>query len=439
MKFTVEILVAVGLVLAFIRPKWLLYFLVFSLLEPSRFLSLGNYVILGTVNVKYYEITISLIYFSALWNQKRSIKDCVPVSLVVFIFFALISLWRGNSIYGEAAFNQFRTFYSMGMCLVIPLLFKETKELRPLLIFFFIMTVIMGSIEFLGVMGVNKINQFAMSGNRYTSMLSASQGAMLAMPYIYVLSTFRYINKNRIMVLLGGVYCFALSVMTGSRGVLLGLIGGTAGLILLMPIRKKVTITITIVLLGLSSFIFAKTFYIERYGMTLGERFSNIISTHEGTARWRLDAWRQMLDDIKEKPLLGSPFGTSSVFNVYGGNREEHAPHNEYLKIARYTGLIGFGAFIWFLVGIFFSGFKKLRKLGENKEYYELAAFIMCFLFHVITATFTQAFTTMDRSPIVWALAGIITLYTLTNTKKSSEKKNTKIRVNNFDHETAIS
>jgi len=420
MKFTVEFCVAIGLVLAFIRPKWLLYFLIFSLMEPSRSLSLGNYVILGTVNVKYYEITISLIYFGALWNQKRSIKDCLPISLAVFIFLALISLWRGNSIYGESAFNQFRTFYSMGMCLVIPLLFKETKELRPLITAFFIITLIMGSIELFGIMGINKINQFAMKGNRYTSLLSATQGAMLAMPYLFILSTLKYIKKFKILAVVGGIYCFALSVITGSRGVLLGLVGGTAGLVLLMPIRKKVTITIMIALLGVSSFVFAKTVYIDRYDMTLAERFSNIISMSEGTARWRLDAWSQMLEDIRDKPLMGSAFGTPSTFNVSYVGREEHAPHNEYLKVARYTGLLGFAAFMWFLFGLFASGLKKMRNFGEGKEYYELAGFTMCFLFHVITAMFTQAFTTMDRSPIVWGLAGIIILYTLTNKEKYS-------------------
>ena len=427
MKFTVEFCVAIGLVLAFIRPKWLLYFLVFSLMEPSRTFSLGNYVILGTVNVKYYEITISLIYFGALWNQKRSIKDCLPVSLAVFIFLALISLWRGNSIYGEAAFNQFRTFYSMGMCVVIPLLFKDTKELRPLIGAFFVATLIMGSIELLGIMGINKINQFAMKGNRYTSLLSATQGAMLAMPYLFILSTLRYIKKLKVATLIGGVYCFALSVVTGSRGVLLGLAGGTAGLVLLMPIRKKVTITIMIVLLGISSVIFAKTVYIDRYEMTLAERFSNIISMSEGTARWRLDAWNQMLEDIRDKPLLGSAFGTPSTFYVSYVGREEQAPHNEYLKVARHTGLLGFAAFMWFLFGVFATGYKKLRNFGEGKEYYELAGYLMCFLFHVITAMFTQAFTTMDRSPIVWGLAGIIILYSLTNIEKHSNagmKKN---------------
>ena len=423
MKFTVEICVAIGLILAFVRPKWLIYFLIFSLLEPSRSLSLGNYVILGTVNVKYYEITVSLIYFGALWNQKRSIKDCLPVSLVAFVFFALISLWRGNSIYGESAFNQFRTFYSLGMCVVIPLIYKDTNELRPLMILFFIFTLIMGSIELFGVMGINKINQFVKSGNRYTSLLSASQGAMLAMPYLFVLSTFRYIKKIRIIALIGGIYCFALAVITGSRGVILGLIGSTAGLTLLMPIRKKISVTVLIILLGFSSFVFAKNFYIERYGMTLAERFSNIISTHEGTARWRLDAWNQMLEDIKDKPLLGSPFGTPSTFYVSYVGRAERAPHNEYLKIARYTGLIGFSAFMWFLIGIFISGFRKLRRFGDSKEYYELAGYIMCLFFHVITATFTQAFTTMDRSPIVWALAGVITLYTLKNTGTRSDNK----------------
>jgi O-antigen ligase len=309
------------------------------------------------------------------------------------------------------------------MCVAIPLLFKDTDELRPLTIFFFVITIIMGSIELLGVVGINKINQFVKSGNRFTSLLSASQGAMLAMPYIFILSTMRFVKKFKIIAVIGGIYCFTLAVITGSRGVLLGLLGATGGLVFLMPIRKKITVIIIIVLLGFSSFVFAKTFYIERYEMTLAERFVNIVSMKEGTARWRLDAWSQMLEDIREKPLLGSPFGTPSTFYVSYVGREERAPHNEYLKIARYTGLIGFGAFMWFLIGIFLSGFKKLRALGECKEYYELAGYIMCLFFHAITATFTQAFTTMDRSPIVWALAGVIILYTLTGTKDRYDKK----------------
>jgi len=422
MKYTVEFFVSIGLIIAFVRPKWLLYFLIFSLLEPSRSFSLGNYVILGTVNVKYYEIILSLIYFGALWNQKRSLKNCLPASLVVFIFLALISLWRGTSVYGEASFNQFRTFYSMGMCLAIPLLFKETKELRPVIGFFFIAVVIMGSIELLGVLGMNNINQWSKTGNRYTSLLSATQGAMLAMPYLFVLSTFRFIKKARILSLVGGIYCFGLAVITGSRGVMLGLVGSTTGLVFLMPLRKKITITIVIILLSFFSFIFAKSFYIGRYEMTLAERFTTIVSKGEGTARWRLDAWNQMFGDIREKPLFGSPFGTPSTFYVFNVGREEQAPHNEYLKVARYTGLLGFVAFMWFIIGIFISAFNKLKKLGDTQEYYELAGYIMCFLFHAITAMFTQAFTTMDRSPIVWALAGIIILYSLNNNKLHSDK-----------------
>jgi len=416
MKFTVEICVAIGLMLAFVKPKWLLYFLIFSLLEPARIFSLGNYVILGTVNVKYYEITLSLIYFAAIWNQKRNLKDCLPIGLLVFIVFACFSLWKGSELFGEAAFNQFRTFYSLGMCIAIPLIYKNTDELKPLLIIFWVATSIMGFVELFGLK-INLISSYAFSGNRYTSLLSASQGAMLAMPYIYILSTLKYIKKFKIISLIGGVYCFLLAVITGSRGVLLGLIGSTAGVVALMPLRKKITITFIIVLLGFFSFFFAKSFYIERYEMTLAERITNLVSTKESTARWRLDAWVQMLEDIKEKPLLGSPFGTPSTFYVFDAGREEHAPHNEYLKIARYTGLLGFGAFMWFLVGIFVVGFNKLRRLGETKKYYELAGFMMCFLFHVITAMFTQAFTTMDRSPVVWALAGIIFLYTLLDEK----------------------
>ena len=423
MKYTVELCIFIGLILAFLRPKWLLYFLIISLLEPSRTFSLGNYVILGTVNVKYYEITLSLIYFGAIWNRKRTIRECIPISMVVFVAFALISLWLGIiARYGESAFNQFRTFYSLGMCAAIPLLFKNTKELRPFAIFFFVAVSTMSFIEILGVVGYSRIRSWSMSGNRYTSLLSATQGAMLAMPFIYILSTLSYLKKEKIIVLLGGTWCFLASVLSGSRGVLLGIIGSTAGVASLLSLKRKLTISILIFLLVIFAFVFAKSFYIPRYDMTLSERFATLISKTEGTARWRMDAWRQMLDDIKDKPFLGCPFGTPSTFYVSHVGIEESAPHNEYLKITRYTGLFGFGAFIWFLISIFLFGFQSLRRLKNTKEYHELLGYMMCFLFHVITALFTQAFTTMDRSPIVWALPGIMMLYRFGITSLSSSR-----------------
>jgi len=139
-----------------------------------------------------------------------------------------------------------------------------------------------------------------------------------------------------------------------------------------------------------------------------------------------------MIQDIKQHPIIGCPFGTPSTFYVfYAGYFEEQAPHNEYLKITRYTGLFGAGVFILFIIRIFLSGFQYMQRNKESRNYYEMLGFLMCLLFHCVTAMFTQAFTTMDRSPFVWAIPGIVTLYILLE-----KESNLKLETRNLKLET---
>jgi hypothetical protein len=421
MKFTVELCVFIAIVVAVLRPKWLVYFLIFSLLEPSRNLSLGNYVILGTVNIKFYELTLVFIYFGAVFNRRRDVFACLNGGMCIFVGLALLSLVRGLlDGYGQAAFNQFRTLFALGMTIAMPLLFKSPRELRPVLRFFLLMVVVTGTIELLDVLEYNPLADWIRRGPRFSdipdaTILSATQGAILAMPFLYLASTMRSLGTQLLPGMMAAFWCGGLSVLSASRGVWLGLIGSTAGLIWLLDFRKKITVILTIALVGVFAWVFIRSFYIPRYDMRIEERLSSMVDMQEGNARWRLNAWRQMVDDIRHYPFIGWPFGTQPTFIVYYGDMhvEQHAPHNEYLKIARYTGLIGFGAFLWFIVGIFTSGIRFMLRHRNQDCYYEVLGLLLCFLFHAITAVFTQAFTTMDRSPIVWAIPGFIMLYIL--------------------------
>lgn len=400
------------IIVLFLRPKWLFYFLIVSLLEPSRAFSLNNYVILGNINIKFYEIILTLIYINAFWTKNRRIRDCVGIPLVIFIAFALLSLFRGVTTgLSQSAFNQFRTFYSMGMCVAIPLMFKNREELFKLLKFFFVATVIMGVIELLAVSHIISIN---ISARRFTSFMSATQGAILAMPFIFCFATIKYIKKTPLVTYASAAFCFAAAVWSASRGVWLGIIACITIIISFLDLRRKVLVTFIVFLLVLFVFVFSKSMVIERYDMNIVDRFKTLVDTKQSTASWRLEAWWQMIQDIQNDPVIGCPFGTPSTFYLVStGYAQEHAPHNEFLKITRYTGLLGFGAFMFFIIKIFLSGFRFMRRNKNPKFYFEMLGFLMCFLLHCVTAVFTQAFTTMDRSPLVWAIPGIVTLYIL--------------------------
>ena len=412
------------IIILFIRPKWLFYFLIFSLLEPTRAFSLEDYVILGNINIKFYEIILTLIYLSSIWSKNRRIKDCINSSFIVFIAFALLSLLRGLIAgFNQSAFNHFRTFYSMGMYIAIPLMFKDRDELFKVLRFFFIATIAMGIIELLAVSHIIPLH---LSERRFTTFMSATQGAILAMPFIFFFSTIKFIRKAPLTTYTGSAFCFFASFWSASRGVWLGLIASITVIISFLDLKRKILVTIIIFLLALFAFVFSKSMVIERYDMNILDRFKTLVDSKQSTASWRLNAWWQMIQDIKNKPILGCPFGTpSTFFDFTTGHIQNHAPHNEFLKITRYTGLLGFGAFMFFIINIFISGFQFIKRNKGSKYSYEVLGFLMCFLFHCVTAMFTQAFTTMDRSPLVWAVPGIITLYILL------EKEDLKSKIKN--------
>jgi len=165
-------------------------------------------------------------------------------------------------------------------------------------------------------------------------------------------------------------------------------------------------------LLVLFILAFFKSVQIERYNMSIYERWDSMFDPQEGTTRWRLDAWRAMMDDIRERPLSGWPLGSEPYFYVYsGGYYEAVAPHNEYLKIARYTGLPGLAAFLWFIVGIVVTAARYLVRHLNTPMYYEVLGLLACFIMHTVISMVTQQFTTIDISAIIWALPGMISVY----------------------------
>lgn len=416
MKTVVELCVLAGAVFAVVRPRWLLYFLIFSLLESSRRFCLADYTVLGTVNIKYCELTMLLLYLGALVNRVRPVWSCLRVSLLLFLGFALYSVILGAAVYryGEAAFNQFRPLFGMGMFVAVPLLYKSPEEAYPVLRFFLIATCLMGAIELAEVLKINPLSAWVNSERRLktVSFLGGTPGAILAMAFLYLMSTWRTFTRRRLLIVLAILWCFILAVLSASRGVWLGLIVGGAGLLWLMPLQRKISLLWTLALLFLLVTIGVRSFYIERYDMAIGERFFSLFDPQEGTARWRLDAWYAMIENIRARPLLGWPFGAELPFYVYSaGYYEYQAPHNDYLKIACYTGVLGLGSFLWFLADIMVPAVRRLYQMPYGRAYYELAGLFLCFLFHVVVAFVTQEFTTQELNPLIWGTAGLMTVY----------------------------
>lgn len=87
------------------------------------------------------------------------------------------------------------------------------------------------------------------------------------------------------------------------------------------------------------------------------------------TASARLEYWRQAVESIKERPLLGSGPGTFSLTSLRlqsGPNRASWFVHSQPLQIASEMGLIGFGIFVWLVIAHVF--FWKKESIINNQN-----------------------------------------------------------------------
>ncbi len=418
-------IIGAGFILEFLlvlfRPRWLVFVLLFTLIDPSRNFSLGNLELGGAINIKYYEITLLMLYGAAVIHRRRPITRCLNIALLVFVGCMTFSLVNGLMHgYGQAAFNQYRTVLSIGMMVAIPLLYDNPSQLTPVYLFYFGAVSIMAVIEFaVTKFNVPWLSDWCRSDLRFTSMISATTGSFLVMVYFYGFSVLRTIRSFKIPAVIGMVWCLLAAILCSARSVWLGLIAGSAGLITLVEFQRKIILIVFMTLFGAMLFLLAGSFYIERYNTSLLGRFKVTFNTQEGSARWRIYAWTQMLEDISYHPLVGWPLGSMPRFYV-PGHHEYVAPHNEYLKIARYTGIPGLIVFIWFLATVFVPALRYLHRHIFTNHYYEMMGLILCFGYHVVTSFFTQRFTAMDISPVVWMIPGIMLLYLLTETPAES-------------------
>ena len=410
----IPVIVAVGglaaLWMALRRPLWLFYFLIFVLLEPSRYLSLSS-ISLGSFSIKGYEIFLPLIYFAAYKHRKRALKDCVPIFMVLFFLMTVVSLLNGlKNGYGAGAFNYFRPYASMWIAVAIPLFFKSADEMDGLLRFFTIWATIFIIVEMVSLQtGIGYSFVYSPSRASYSSLLSDTSCSNMAFIFIYLFSMFDLGMKHATLYLILIGFSFICTVMSSARAVWLGMLVSIAGFFALGRVRSKVYLTFFSIL-GIIALFFLGSLYIARYDMTLAERLPTLINTQEGTGHWRIMAWHQTLEDIKAHPLIGWPMGNEPLFYVESsGIFCTNATHNEFLKIARYTGLTGLFFFVCLMIQTLIDGFKYIvTNSGEDQR--KMLALFLCVVFILVTSTFSQRITSIDICPFIWAIFGMVYL-----------------------------
>ena len=421
----VPVIVAVGgltaLWMALRRPLWLFYFLIFVLLEPSRYLSLSS-ISLGPFSVKGYEIFLPLIYFAAYKHRKRPLGSCVPVFLLLFFLMTVVSLANGLlNGYGAGAFNYFRPYASMWIAAAIPLFFKTSDETDGIMRFFTVWATVFIIVEMVALQtGIGYAFVYSPIRATYSSLLSDTSCSNMAFVFIYLFSMFDLEMKHAFFYLLLIGFSFVCTIMSSARAVWLGMMVSISGFFALGRVRSKIYLTFFSIL-GIIALFFLGSLYVARYDMTLAERLPTFFSTQDGTGHWRILAWQQTLEDIKAHPLIGWPMGNEPLFYVEStGIFCTSATHNEFLKIARYTGLVGLFFFLCLMAQTLAGGFRYVfEKRGEEQR--KMLALFLCVVYILVTSTFSQRITSIDICPFVWAIFGLVNLKVIEEKEKRRE------------------
>jgi O-antigen ligase len=215
-------------------------------------------------------------------------------------------------------------------------------------------------------------------------MLSFFLGMLIPIALALFLS-----EKKKIFYGAAFVLLLACDTMTFSRGGYLGLFSGIVFAIFYywQVIGKKYKI----ILIGIAG-IFILVLLIPN---PVSTRYISSFDLKEGSNKGRIETWKQALNVIAEKPLIGTGIGNYPLaIKPTAGYREPIYAHNTYLDIAAETGIPN--ALIWF--GILISALAALiRTAKKDILFAAFAAGIVIFSVHSLVETAIY-------SPVVLAL-----------------------------------
>jgi len=208
-------------------------------------------------------------------------------------------------------------------------------------------------------------------------------------PLILGLTLFYYRGKRKIALLFISALACSGVFLTLSRGAGLGLF---LGVLFLSLARKNRVITLVLIgILLIYPFIMPRN--IKEWARKVN--YNPVVFMLNPD---RLSMYRNALNMIKHHPLLG--VGVNTFCRNYltyklpeppGAETADHIyAHNNFLHMAADIGLLGLGAFIWFLFNLFKQAIHVYRKIKD--EYYRivslsLTACLIAFLINGLTET----------------------------------------------------
>jgi putative inorganic carbon (hco3(-)) transporter len=273
----------------------------------------------------------------------------LTVFLAVNIISCITSVAIGHSI---SAFFTKTLEYALFFIIVVDV-FSDAKRMKTLL---FVMLVsvtlcyINGMVQYFTGFDIVRRDEL-FSGRISGSLINANDFGsyvIMFMPLLLSMAIWKkLILRYRVIIIsvfLMSLFCLIFSYSRGSW------LGFLVGILFFGFVKSKKLFLCFIVIL------IAGSFFLPERAKT---RIKEIDSLEQVTANHRITLWKEALSIIEDWPVLGTGLNTYTMVAPHYKIHPQGGiyPHNSYLHMAAEIGLVGLGAFLWFIWTVFYRGF----------------------------------------------------------------------------------
>jgi O-antigen ligase len=310
------------------------------------------------------KISISVLLFFSLLNFEKSFtfKNFPTVLKIIVLYFLM--LLGNNFINQNLAYNTIinvsfflNVFVFIVLCNYAAI--DKNIILKGLLVFSlrsFCLTILflfgLGEISYIE----GRFSIFGMNENGLGLALCISIFVLIAIVFDNKL----FFNKGRYLLLVMIPFLFFFLLQTGSRGALISLTLGL-GTYFILNNKLKHIYKFVLFLVILFSSLFIWEFFLRDSVITA--RLVESINSRDVSSRDLV--WKSIFKIIADNPIVG--IGETGYaqkmdnFSEYG----VASPHNVFIEIFCYTGLVGLVIFLFFLKNIFVAARKAFVNKGE--------------------------------------------------------------------------
>lgn len=137
---------------------------------------------------------------------------------------------------------------------------------------------------------------------------------------------------------------------------------------------------------------------------TAQEKRSEILTMGMG----RLGFWREALNIIAKKPILGTGINTYSKEAEKQGDWTGYYVHNCYLQMAAEIGLVGLGAFLWMLFVLFKRACNKSIVIKDRYLLILFQGALAGLVGYLVHSFFDTSFYSLQLNTLFWLILGLI-------------------------------